>query len=80
MCCIDPSNLSEELRSLRIGLDSINWYKDEIDKYNEIVKGVEKQSPQSGSSPKGDDKATKENTDRKILEAFTKTFLVTPTS
>jgi CheY-like chemotaxis protein len=80
MCCIEPSNLPEELRSLKIGVDSINWYKEEIDKYNEIVRGVEKQSPQSASSPKGDDKTTKENTDRKILEAFTKTFLVTPTS
>jgi len=79
MCCVDPSNLSEELHSLRIGLDSINWYKEEIDKYNEIVRGVEKQCPQSASSPKRDDRAAKENTDKKILEAFTKTFLATPT-
>lgn len=79
MCCIDPSNLSEELHSLRIGMDSINWYKEEIDKYNEIVRGVEKESAQSASSPKGDEKAAKDNTDKRILEAFTKTFLATPT-
>ena len=38
MCCIDPSNLPEELHSLKIGVDSINWYRGEIDKYSEIVK------------------------------------------
>jgi DNA-binding response OmpR family regulator len=37
MCCIEPSNLSEELRALKIGVDSINWYKEEIAKYTEIA-------------------------------------------
>ena len=39
MCCIDPSNLAAELPALKIGVDSVNWYKAEIDKYNEIAKG-----------------------------------------
>jgi hypothetical protein len=60
-------------------MDSINWYKEEIEKYDVMVKGVEKESAQSASSTKGDEKAAKDNTDKKILEAFTKTFLATPT-
>lgn len=75
MCCIDPSNLPEELHSLKIGVDSINWYKGEIDKYNEIVKGVERERLQITSSSKGNDRAEKEKTDEKLLEKFAETFL-----
>ena len=75
MCCIEPSNLPEELRSLKIGVDSINWYKEEIDKYSELVTRVEKEGAQTGSPGKGDAKAGKERTDEVVLEEFVKTFL-----
>lgn len=75
MCCIEPSNLSEELRSLKIGVDSINWYKAEIDKYNEIVKGVEKDRAPTDSSSKGNDQADMQKADDKLLNEFVKTFL-----
>jgi CheY-like chemotaxis protein len=79
MCCIDPSNLAEELRSLKIGADSISWYKDEVDRYSDIVKGAENRSAQGAPSGKKDDKAARQQTDENILEVFTKTFLATPT-
>ena len=69
MCCLEPSNLSEELRSLKIGVDSINWYAKEIDKYSEIVKGIE-------SSAKGNDKAEKQQTGEKFLGEFANAFLL----
>ncbi len=76
MCCIDPSNLPEELASLRIGVDSINWYKAEIDKYNDMVKGLEKKRQETGSSANGGDKAGKQKTDETFMEEFAKTFLL----
>jgi CheY-like chemotaxis protein len=75
MCCLEPSNLSEELHALKIGVDSINWYKGEIDKYNEIAKRGEKGGMQSGSSNKGGDQAGKQESDDKFLQEFAKTFL-----
>jgi len=75
MCCIDPSNLPEELRPLKIGVDSINWYREELEKYNDIVKGFEKEGLVIGSPAKGNDKAAKQKTDEKFLEEFAKTFL-----
>ncbi len=60
MCCIEPSNLSEELRSLKIGADSINWYKGEITKYTEMRKAGEAGGAQA---------------DEKFLEEFAKAFL-----
>jgi CheY-like chemotaxis protein len=75
MCCIEPSHLSEELHSLKIGVDSINWYKAEIDKYNEIARAVEKERTQAESTSKGNDQADMQQTDDKLLKAFAKTFL-----
>ena len=75
MCCIEPSNLSEELRSLKIGADSVNWYREEIDKYAEIVKGAEKEDRQAGPSGRSDEEAAKQRAAEKVLEKFTQTFL-----
>ena len=78
MCCIEPSNLAEELRSLKIGVDSINWYREEIDKYTEIVKAAERQSAPIESPGKGNNKAAKQDTNEineTIIGEFAKTFL-----
>jgi len=36
MCGIEPSMLARELPGLRLGLDSVDWYQKEIDRYNEL--------------------------------------------
>jgi len=76
MCCIEPSNLAEELHSLKIGVDSINWYKEEVDKYTEIVRAAEKRNPQVASSGKSDARAGKHDIDETMLEEFAKVFLL----
>ena len=37
MCCLEPTNLSIELQSLKIGADTISWYEKEIEKYAKIA-------------------------------------------
>lgn len=77
MCCIAPSNLSEELHTLKIGSDCINWYKAEIERYNEIARGVEKQRLQIESSGKGIDKTSENHrADEKFMEQFARNFLL----
>ncbi|MFA5912575.1 MAG: response regulator [Burkholderiales bacterium] len=76
MCCIEPSNLAAELHSLKIGVDSINWYKEEIDKYTDIVRAAEKNNPQMAASGKGDETAARREIDEPILEDFAKAFLL----
>ncbi len=75
MCCIEPSNLPEELRSLKIGVDSINWYREEIEKYSELVRRVEKEGAQTGSSGKGDAGTGTARTGDLLVEEFARTFL-----
>ena len=74
MCCIEPSNLAQELQSLKIGADSINWYKQEIDKYSEIVQTVDRESQQLAPPSKGGDKAARQKADERIFAEFAKTF------
>jgi CheY-like chemotaxis protein len=74
MCCINPSNLAGELPSLKIGVDSVNWYREEINKYNKIVSQFEKERLTIGSSTQGKDKARQQETDAKFLEEFAKAF------
>jgi DNA-binding response OmpR family regulator len=76
MCCLEPSNLPGELPSLKIGADTINWYRKEIDKYAEIVNEAEKASPPNAPAGKGSDKAGPQNTDEIIVKEFARTFLV----
>ncbi|MGP1676019.1 MAG: response regulator [Burkholderiales bacterium] len=75
MCCIDPSNLAEELRSLKIGADTINWYREEIDKYAEIAKRIEQEGAPAASAGKGADKAAEQEADERLVEAFANAFL-----
>ena len=76
MCCIDPSNLPEDLRSLKIGVDSINWYREEIDKYSAMLKGFEKEKRQIESSAAGRDGVAGQKADRTFLDGFANTFLL----
>ncbi len=75
MCCIDPSNLAEELRSLKIGADTINWYREEIDKYTEIAKAIDQEGARTASAGKGADKAEEQKADERFVEAFADAFL-----
>ncbi len=75
MCCIEPSNLPEELRSLKIGVDSVKWYKEEIDRYAEIVRAAESGSAQAGSSGKARDEAGNREADERIAGEFARAFL-----
>ncbi len=74
MCCIDPSNLPEELPALKIGVDSVNWYREEINKYNKIARQFERERLASGSSPKGEDIARQQATEAKFVEEFARAF------
>jgi glycine cleavage system H lipoate-binding protein len=79
MCCIDPSNLAEELHSMRIGVDSINWYRGEVDRFGKILKGIEKEGAPAAPSGKGDERAGMKAADEKFVEVFARSFLATPT-
>jgi CheY-like chemotaxis protein len=75
MCAIEPSNLAAELPGLRIGLDSVEWYQKEIDRYRELSnKFLEDASRfESNETAQGEQNENAEYL--KLLVGFTKPFL-----
>ncbi len=74
MCCIDPSNIPEELHAMRIGAESINWYKEEISKYHNIVKAMESRRLDASAPGVGGEQTTSQADDR-LAQEFSKAFL-----
>jgi glycine cleavage system H protein len=75
MCSIEPVNLAEELPGLRIGLDSLNWYQDEIDRYQELANKYIEDIAQYESSKTKDSEQGKFAEYTKLLNGFSETFL-----
>jgi CheY-like chemotaxis protein len=80
MCCIDPSNIPEELHAMKIGAESINWYKEEIGKYHSIVKAIENDRSQSTSAGKDGGPTERQQVDDRLVKEFSKAFLARSTT
>lgn len=64
MCCIEPSDLSEELHSLKIGQGTVKWYQEEIEKFDKIINEIDTQTNTTSEDQK----------DEEILKEFSKSF------
>ncbi len=74
MCCIEPSDLSEELHSLKIGQGTVKWYKEEIDKFDKIIKKIETGAQQADTTAEGKKILSEDQKDEEILKEFSKSF------
>jgi glycine cleavage system H lipoate-binding protein len=50
MCGIEPSNLAIELPDLKIGRDSVDWYQQEIDRYQALSAKFTEDTAQNGNA------------------------------
>ena len=74
MCGIEPSNLATELPGLRIGLDSVEWYQKEVDRYNELSNQFSEDDSQSESSETGESEQNRKAQYLKLLLGFSEPF------
>lgn len=74
MCCVDPSSLADDLHALKIGAESVHWYREEIDRYGELLRNAEKE--RSPTQASGKSKAELHYADEKLLQEFAQTFLL----
>lgn len=40
VCTMEPSNLTADLADLRIGSDAVSWYREEINRYGEMIRAA----------------------------------------
>jgi CheY-like chemotaxis protein len=50
-CGIEPANLGEELHSMRIGAEALDWYQQEIDRYVDLLAAHSDSEDANGLSP-----------------------------
>lgn len=74
MCCIEPSNLSEELHSLKIGQSTVKWYQEEIEKFDKILKEIETGAQEDDTTSEGKKILSEDQKDEEILKEFSKSF------
>jgi hypothetical protein len=61
VCTMDPESLTGDLRELKIGADAVSWYREEINRYGEMIRQAlraregEGKSVRNGDGPGLDD-------------------------
>jgi len=75
MCGIEPSDLARELPGLKIGLDSVDWYQQEIDRFSELSNKLMEDASRSESNETGESKQNRNPEYLELLVGFTKPFL-----
>jgi CheY-like chemotaxis protein len=77
MCSIEPTNLNEDLQSLKIGSDTVSWYQKEIDRFHELAKQINSQKEESKETREGITEREKKKLNERIWEAYSKSFIQT---
>jgi CheY-like chemotaxis protein len=54
VCTMEPTDLTGDLRELRIGADAVSWYRQEIGRYAEMIRTALRTREASGKSVSGD--------------------------
>jgi|CXWL01.1.fsa_nt_gi CheY-like chemotaxis protein len=50
VCTMDPTNLTHDLAELKIGSDAVSWYRQEINRYGEMIRTALREREASGNS------------------------------
>ena len=77
MCGIEPSALAQELPDLSIGRDCIDWYQDEIARYQKLANKFMEDTAKNESEKTGQGEQDRNAEYIKLLTGFSKPFLQT---
>lgn len=75
MCSIEPTNLNEDLHTLKIGSDTVSWYQKEIDKFHGTIKGISLKKAEAKTVSEGNADVRSEQPEDEIWEVFSNSFL-----
>jgi CheY-like chemotaxis protein len=75
LCRIEPGNLTQELRELKIGEEAVAWYREEIEKYTEMRKQRDRKRGESGVPEPSRSAADDEVLDDESWLDFSRTFI-----
>ncbi len=71
VCCIEPSQLTPDLRRLRIGADAVGWYRDEVETYRSALRELVERRAAAGGAPEATEPLPgAEETAEEVWQAF----------
>ena len=72
VCTLDPADLTADLRDLRIGADAVSWYREEINRYGEMIRAALRAREGEGKSVRS---GNGDGLDDVTWEVFEKAFV-----
>ena len=75
MCGIEPTNLAAELPALMIGLESVDWYQKEVDRYSLLLQQLKEASADRSSGTSEPDESQEHSDAVRLLAGFSEPFL-----
>lgn len=73
-CSLEATNLTQELRGLKIGADAIAWYKQEIDKFQSLMEDIMSKTKQP-TKQEGNGEFLENQKRERVWEVFSESFL-----
>ena len=70
ICCLEPSDLTGDLRRLRIGADAVDWYQDEVKGYRRTLSELAERRAQEGKAAEPPAPGDAETTPDEAWQAF----------
>ena len=70
VCNVEPTDLKEDIQSLKIGADAVSWYHEEIDRYVELLKSDMEKKGEEGDRAHAESGHTDETAWGTLSRAF----------
>jgi glycine cleavage system H lipoate-binding protein len=55
VCTMEPASLNADLKDLKIGADAVSWYREEINRYGEMIRTAVRARESEGKSVRSDE-------------------------
>ena len=75
ICSIEPADLGQDLQSLKIGADAVEWYQNEIDNFMKLVGKISAEKLAAGEPVDDHGEMEKKMLDEASWDAFSESFL-----
>jgi len=75
LCKIEPTQLADDLKEMKVGEDAVSWYREEVERYTEMKEKIAREKGGAEAEPDAEEDAASDVQDRETWAAFSQTFI-----
>jgi hypothetical protein len=75
LCKIEPTELTKDLKEMKVGEDAVAWYHGEIERFTKMKKEIAPEKEEPGAMPNAGEDAASDVLSHTTWDAFSKTFI-----